>query len=140
MEVLGAVASVVSLVTATTQIRDIWISVKSGWEDICGILDDLQVLAEIIDALSFTSSKYEQALWQPKVSTRAIERCESNIRSLSAIANQIRPVNSGGLARKTRTALNIFVKKSHILRSQALLERSKTTLILECLRLHGYVC
>ena len=135
-EVLGVVASGISigslaiqLVDSVQQILDIWSSIKGAPENVQDLLEELRILGELLSEL--TENGDEQAVPTRKSLLLAAQYCKKAIASVDKV---LKDLADGIASSKGRTrnwsAIKAAVKDKVLERSMSRLERAKSLLVL----------
>lgn len=143
MDPISISASVVSFVALALQLADnvqklydFWLSVGIATEDVQGILDDLHLLGCILSQIAHDMPSGFHGSETPPSCFRILRRCEDNVSKLRNTMDEVQLEFSRGGIRRRWMAVKFVAKKPQIERFHLILERTKTTLMIELLQLN----
>jgi hypothetical protein len=145
MDPISASASVVSFVALALQLAEnvqrlhnFWLSVGNATNDVQNILDDLHLLESILSQIAQDTPSGHFGSDKATPCFRALQRCEKNILKLGEIMDGVQTAFARGGMRRRWMAFRVVARKPQIEGFHLVLERTKTTLMIELLRLNWY--
>lgn len=145
MDPLSAGATIISFLSLAMQladsvqkIHDFWASIKAATDDIQNTVEDLHLLADILRQIAQEEQKLPSTPLQHRLSLDVLRRCECNVKKLNTMMNGIHTTCAEDNLRNKLAIFKFIFQRPQIERFQILLERTKTSLILELLRLNEY--
>jgi hypothetical protein len=145
MDPLSAGATIISFFSLAIQLadsvqtlHDFWASIKAATDDIQNAVEDLHLLEGILRQIAQEEQRLSSTPSQHQLSLNVLRRCEWNIKKLNSMMNGIHTACAEDNLRNKLATFKFIFKRPQIERFQILLERTKTSLILELFRLNGY--
>lgn len=145
MDLLSTGAAIVSFLSLAIQLadsvqklHDFWASIEAATDDIQNTVKDLHLLASILQQIVQEEQRLSSTPLQHQLSLNVLRRCEWNINKLNSMMKGIHTVCAEDNLRNRLATFKFIFKRPQIKRFQNLLESTKTSLILELLRLNGY--
>jgi len=145
MDPLSAGAAIISFLSLAIQLadsvqklHDFWASIEAATDDIQNAVEDLHLLAGILRQIAQEEQRLSSTPLEHQISLNVLRRCEWNIKKLNSMMNGIYTACAKDNLRNKLATFKFIFRRPQIERFQILLERTKTSLILELLRLNGY--
>ena len=126
---IGFIALAIQLSGTAKQLCNLWSSASSGLADLKDIIEDLDFLAEVLASLGGSDPYSGHTKSRPAI--KVLDKCQRDLYRLEQMSKNIWCENDGGKARRKWMTLKVGFKKDEIAQFQKVLERTKTTLILE---------
>lgn len=135
-EVLGIIASGVSIasiaiqiVGSVQQILDFWSSIRDAPTDIQDLLEEVQLLASLLLELDDNDNDYSGSSRQP-AATKAAQYCKNAANSIDAVIKDLAEGFAMSKGRRRWTAVKAVLKEKKMTKSLQRLERAKMMLSL----------
>jgi hypothetical protein len=128
----------IQLAESVQKLHDFWASIEAAPEDIQNIVEDLKLLESILRQIDQEKQRLSSTPLQHQLFLNVLRRCKWNIKKLDSMMNGIHTACAEDNLRKKLATFKFIFKRPQIERLQDLLERTKTSLILELLQLNEY--
>ena len=135
-EVLGIIASGVSIASIATQIvgsvqqiLDFWSSIRDAPTDIQDLLEEVQLLANLLLELDDNDNDHSGSSRQP-TATKAAQYCKNAANSIDAVIKDLADGFAMSKGRRRWTAVKAVLKEKKMAKSLQRLERAKMMLSL----------
>ena len=120
---VGVASFALQVVDCAAKLRRLWADIKDAPEDVINLIDEIQTLSQVLDAINVTH--------KPAVGNAMFDQCyvfcEHSVRNLESVARDLEK-----LVRRKRPVgvLRVVLKKDIIAKHRSQLERAKTSLLL----------
>ena len=128
---VGFIALAMKLSATARRLYAIWSSTSNRISGLREVIDNLELLANVLASLGHNQDLADTRISKPQVSIKVLNKCQGDLQKLEAMSKEIWVDWPSSKSGQKWAALRIALKKDQISQFQKVLERTKTTLILE---------